>query len=154
MGKSTIVLLTILLASVSTEAQVINDIHISIHGTAEIILVDSLARRTGYDPIADVDYAEIPNASYGDEGVDSEDSTVSDLYFRGLGFQDATSGVYTLNDIGTTQGSFYVTISMSRGIENNRTFMFSGATSRASTSTFRIIYSTDTTVQLKVTQLH
>jgi len=154
MGKSTIVLLTIFLASVPSEAQVINEIHIFIDGDAQIVLVDSLGRRCGYDPISHTDYEEIPRASYGDEGVDSEDSSVPDLYSRGLGLQKATTGTYTLKIIGTKQGTYDVTISMGRGLGNGDSFSFNDSTFRGSVALFDIFYSTDTTVQLKAIRLH
>ncbi len=36
----------------------------------ELVLIDPEGRKTGYDPVAGVKYREIPNASYGIEGLD------------------------------------------------------------------------------------
>jgi len=115
---------------------------------AEILIIDSQGRRTGYSPDAPFDgdnqlnkLEEIPLAMYIRQGMDSpsdEDPAVIDdrggAYYRVLTIQEATQGKYSLQIIGritgeySLEGSFQKTDDSLQYLDNSHGFIIQGQT--------------------------
>lgn len=94
----------------------LSGIGIFLHSPAEFYVVDPQGRRTGLDPITNISYEEIPNASYGDIGHD-DDTDITDT--SGGSVDPVTKefyvgrpvdGEYTIVVTGTAQGSYTMEI--------------------------------------------
>lgn len=102
----------------------------------EFILTDPQGRRTGFDPVSNTSYQEIPASEYANR-VYSDVQNVS-LYppFKSLDMAVPMAGQYTLNVIGTGSGNFTVEVDASDAAGNWITQTYSGTTSPGVSSQF------------------
>ncbi len=82
---------------------------IAIHSPAELVLIDSQGRKTGFDPSTGTNYAQIPGATYGGESIsddnplDTEDFSIDT---KSLYWPTLSPDTYTLEVIGTQTGYY------------------------------------------------
>jgi hypothetical protein len=153
-------LLFVIILSDLGVAQVVNDnIYIYLERTgsdwvrelvpqAEFVVEDSLGRRTGIEPLADTRYDEIPNAGYGDTGVDSEDPNIPGLYAIEFVMDPATKGHYTIKVIGAGTDTLKLSIYMARTLGKGAQFHFTGTTSYGQVTEYKFYYDPDPTKML------
>jgi hypothetical protein len=81
-----------------------------VHSPAELVLIDPLGRRTGYDPINKIEYAEIPGAVYVREQItpDSAEGSQAPLEEKYVFVPSPETGTYRLQVIGTGKGKYVV----------------------------------------------
>lgn len=79
------------------------------------IVSDTKGRRTGYDPVQDIRYNEIPNSSYGNQSIDNPEepgveskTLVRERYFAASG--DVASGEYSVQVFSVNSGTYYLDI--------------------------------------------
>ena len=95
-----------------------NPSHISIrfYSPGELLLTDPQGRRIGRNPIKGINYNEIPNASYGGEGLMDDldpdaDPETDPSFFEEILIMHPIDGEYNLNVIGTASDSYSLSIS-------------------------------------------
>jgi hypothetical protein len=79
---------------------------ISLHSPAELLLTDPQGRRTGRDPIRNVDCREIPNSGYGDESIADAETREPVPPEMELDIREPMDGTYILQVVGTENGSY------------------------------------------------
>jgi hypothetical protein len=77
---------------------------------AELLLVDPESRRTGRDPIVDTTFSEIPDASYGYEGIDDAVSGAPGPQTAIIDVRNPATGEYSLQVIGKEPGRYDLSI--------------------------------------------
>jgi hypothetical protein len=129
-------------------------IDINLGGDAQFVVVDSLGRRTGFDPIAKREYKEIPEAFYGDEGVGSLDSCAQDISGKAFSWLSPQPGTYIVKVIGVRKGHFGLGVFLSGASEaQSRDFYFNGNSDTGSVTEYRFHFSLDTTKTLSAEPL-
>ncbi|GJQ22133.1 MAG: hypothetical protein HBSIN02_24880 [Bacteroidia bacterium] len=144
-------LMILSLQDASRAQLILSTIHAAVDGPAELIIIDSLGRRTGFDPIAGIRYSEIPSSGYGNEGADSEDPDVPPIVLSVATINNAFSGIFHLRVIGSASGSYRLMITLLRIAGNTNAsaeFDFQGSTQNGEVHEFRIHYDRDTTKPL------
>lgn len=87
----------------------------------EMVITDPLGRRTGFDPIIEEEYEEIPNSNYTIyQFVDCETDEIIDDPITELMILRPLEGEYRLEVIGTGNGTYILTIYLYT-LDNNRT---------------------------------
>ena len=77
------------------------------HSPGDLLITDGQGRRTGYDPVANVVYNEIPGASYDSTAEsDPEDPDFVSHTVREFEFMRAPAGDYTVTVTGTGTGTY------------------------------------------------
>lgn len=86
----------------------IDGISFNLASPAELLITDPLGRRLGKDPIANVEYNEIPESSYGQEGISNAGSEVLVLahQIKNIWIPEPISGDYAVQVIGTGDGNY------------------------------------------------
>lgn len=77
---------------------------------AELVLVDPEGREVGRDPIADRTFSEIPDASYGYEGIDDAVSGAPGPQTAIIDMRNPITGRYTLQVIGTESEKYDLSV--------------------------------------------
>lgn len=80
-----------------------------------LVVTDAKGRRSGFDPIQNVHYNEIPNSSYAIQSIDTPneagftpETLVKERYFAASG--DVSSGQYRVQVFPVTAGTYYVDV--------------------------------------------
>ncbi len=96
----------------------------------EFVLTDPQGRRTGFDPVTNTLFQEIPTSAYSTAiyGDEQDLSTPAPLPFTSLDMANQIDGQYTLDVIGTGSGNFTVEITTSAAAGNWITQTYSGTT--------------------------
>ena len=82
-------------------------IRLFFHSPGELLITDGQGRRTGYDPVANVSYDEIPGASYDSTTEsDPEDPNFASHTVREFELMRAPAGNYTVTVTGTGTGTY------------------------------------------------
>lgn len=104
----------------------------------EFILTDPRGRRTGFDPVSNTAYQEIPTSAYSTAIYRNEqDFSIPDPPpFKSLDMANQIAGQYTLNVIGTGSGNFTVEVTASDATGNWITQTYSGTTAPGVSSQF------------------
>jgi hypothetical protein len=77
---------------------------------AELLLIDPEGRRVGRNPITDTTFSEIPDASYGYEGIDDAVSGAPGPQTAIIDMRNPITGRYTLQVIGTESAKYDLSI--------------------------------------------
>lgn len=77
---------------------------------AELLLTDPEGRRVGRDPIEDATFSEVPDASYGYEGIDDAVSGAPGPQTAIIDMRNPMIGRYTLRVIGTESAKYDLSI--------------------------------------------
>jgi hypothetical protein len=77
---------------------------------AELLLTDSKGRRVGRDPIEDATFSEVPDASYGYEGIDDAVSGAPGPQTAIIDMRNPITGRYTLQVIGKESAKYDLSI--------------------------------------------
>jgi hypothetical protein len=77
---------------------------------AELLLVDPEGREVGRDPIADTNFTEIPDASYGYEGIDDAVSGAPGPQTAIIDMRNPATGRYTLRVIGKESAEYDLSV--------------------------------------------
>ena len=88
----------------------ITGIVIRFHSLGELVITDPLGRRTGYDPIADQNYNEIPVSAYELISLEDAESGVDGPVTIDLDVRRPSAGDYSLNVTGTDTGTYTLEI--------------------------------------------
>lgn len=86
----------------------LNQFNVSLYCPAELLVTNPAGKRTGYDPVTNKSYSEIPNALYVTEGMDNDvtgaiDPDPTKIFTSGAG---APQGTYKLQVTGTGTGTY------------------------------------------------
>jgi hypothetical protein len=85
----------------------LSNVLVLLHSPAELLITDDQGRRTGYDPITDRSYAEIPRAAYESiELADPEDPEFRSHPVKEFSLLRAPAGEYTVTVTGTGTGTY------------------------------------------------
>lgn len=152
-----VVLALIFTNSLSVLAEEDSSIVFSIHGStntstdtpAEVILIDSQGRRTGFDATAPFNDAsgitevhEIPGSGYSLAGIGDESGGPDDEpYYRELYVPEPLQGKYTLQIIGRQPGNYILYGDFYDSNHNGRQYTTSGFITAAQTVTIDVEYS-------------
>lgn len=83
---------------------------ISLHSGGELLLTDSLGRRTGFNPAGGETLSEIPHATYANDSIDDADEDSGDAATstdeKNLDLRPPQPGTYTLTVYGTRAGAY------------------------------------------------
>ncbi len=90
----------------------------------ELVLKDPEGRRAGYDPIAGVKYREIPNSSYGLEGLDDHGTGAPGPKSIVISVGRPMAGGYDLQVIGTEGGNYGLWIYVVDQSDNSKSKRF------------------------------
>jgi len=106
-------------------------------GPVQFILADPLGRRTGFDPISNTFFHDIPVSDYSTT-VHEDEQTGSTLGppTQSLVMANQMDGQYTLDVIGTGSGDFIIYVSASDAAGNDITHSYFGTTAPGVTSRF------------------
>lgn len=129
-------------------AQTIREIEVGVKGPAEFIVLDSLDRKTGYDPLSETRFQEIPYSGYGNEGTDSEDPNTPAVVWSVCTINQPFSGWFRIQVMGADTGSYLLLIRLHRIVDGNdsgRNFQFRAVTTRGHLDEYRIYYDLDPT---------
>jgi hypothetical protein len=132
-------------------AQVDGYVQMNLRGPIQYIVTDTKGRKAGRDPRSGMKYQEIPNASYGLSGADSEDPDIPALEVWEFGFNTPISDplfreTYTVEVIGTGQGLFYGILSMAQTFSGKGgDFEIKGVIDSAQSVFYTFNFSTDST---------
>ena len=146
-------LLAWLALAVQTSGQTLNSVEISLQGPAKFVVSDPVGRTTGVDPIKAKSYSDIPGATYGTGGADSEDPNTPGFVTEEFGCTGPVNGTYTLRVIGMELGSFELYVVLYRGVTAGRDFKFIGVTTRGQEIEYSFDYWRDTSKALVATKL-
>jgi hypothetical protein len=77
---------------------------------AEPLIIDPRGRKTGYDPVSGVKYSEIPDSSYGTEGIGDAVTGAPGPEMKELEIRQPMDGQYELKVTGMQEGSYMLYI--------------------------------------------
>jgi len=124
-----------------------NDVEIIVKGPVEFIVKDFAGRMTGFDPRSETYFKEIPGASYGTGGVDTEDPTVPAIVIQEFGFGTGSPspGKYSVSLIGTGLGVFEGRIVVTRLLSSSTgaSFVFKGIINRNQVVGYLFVFAPD-----------
>lgn len=119
----------------------------------ELLVTDPQGRRVGRDPIAEIDYAEIPDAVYGSEGISdpTSSSPQSATEFTKVLFVPApVDGEYAVEVIGTGTGSYTLDVAIRSDACGLHTERITGETSVDVQDQYTVTYNTGVPVDCGV----
>ncbi len=107
------------------------------NGPVELILTDPQGRRTGFDPISNTSFQDIPASAYSTIIFrDEQNFSPDDPPFKALDMANQMAGQYTLDVIGTGSGDFTVEVIASDAAGNWIIQTYSGTTAPGAPSRF------------------
>ena len=135
------ILFILIVAQYLTSSAQTSDSTIVVHlvGPAEFVVRDSSGRKTGFDPILEVDYKEIPGSAYGTGGAGSEDPNYPPIEYSEFAL-DNPDGKYTLEIIGVDGGKFELRGFFLRGKGVGREFLSLGVISEGQRVFYDLTY--------------
>ena len=88
----------------------VSAISLNLASPAEFLITDPLGRRYGKDPTTNIEYTEIPDASYFTEGIDDSTGELppSDHENKTIYMENPLDGQYDIKVIGTGSGSYTI----------------------------------------------
>jgi YVTN family beta-propeller protein len=103
----------------------------------EFVLTDPLGHRTGFDPVSNTPFQEIPSSDYSTSVYsDEQDFSFVKPPFKALDMANQVPGQYTLNVIGTASSSFTIEVRSSDAAGNFIIQTYSGITALGVSSRF------------------
>jgi hypothetical protein len=110
----------------ATAAIAFSSMHITLGSPADLLVTDSQGRKTGYDPVTQTSYSEIPNSIYYSERLDNEETgelgeTIKDLYIP-----SPENVIYNLQVIGTGTGTYNLSVNSSDANGSSTVSSFTG----------------------------
>lgn len=124
---------------------------------AELLLVDSLGRREGYDPRTNTTYDEIPSGEYSQEGISAAPEDGSDPLLphesKILRIPTLSSGVYTLQVIGTGSGTYTLDTHLYDAAGGTHATTLVGTTSPNFVTDYAVQYIPENGTQINVTPI-
>lgn len=106
----------------------LSKISISAHSPVELLVTDSLGRRTGYDPINDVYWNEIPGAVYYNETLATNETGGGQLpESKILLINSPIEGNYQIQVIGTGTGDYTISSVASNWLGSTNQSSFTGS---------------------------
>ena len=111
------------------------------NGPVELILTDPQGRRTGYDPVQNTSFHDIPASNYSktlyrNQQSDQNSSTPEPPSLKALEMANQMPGEYTLEVVGTGSGDFTVFVRASDAAGNRITQSYTGTTAPGISSRF------------------
>jgi hypothetical protein len=100
----------------------VSSVEISIQSGGELLLSDSLGRRTGFDPGSRRTLTEIPDATYGDDSFDDPSDNSGDpagVEEKTLDLRPPQPGMYELTVYGTRNGAYDLEFDGSNGLTDH-----------------------------------
>lgn len=131
-----------LFVSLSGRARATGEITIAISGDGQFILMDSLGRRSGYQPISYVKYAEIPGVTYVQDDIGDDADTTEDkgISAGSLTYQLPVATILQTRVYGDWVGRFDIFFYVVNASGSFLNLQFSEASARGSEKTYRIDY--------------
>jgi hypothetical protein len=110
-------------------ATVASSLTISLHSGGQMLLTDSLGRRTGFNPAGGRGLKEIPHATYGNESIDdpfddSGDPASTDE--KTLDLRPPQPGSYALTVYGTRDGAYDLEFRSANGLSSRSPMVLEG----------------------------
>ncbi len=96
-----------------------NSVVVTLHSPAELLLTNSAGQRTGFDPLTNTTFSEIPNAVYADESIqdpNDDSGDPPDTDDKVLDMRPPANDTYTLTVTGTGSGAYDLAF---RGFDSN-----------------------------------
>jgi len=119
------------------------EIYIRVQGNAHFILIDTLGRRSGLEPVRIIDFDEIPTAFYEDQTFADDSDTTGETAFRGssLSFPNSQGGTFQTRVYGDWVGPSEIWFILPQGGDvRDKEFLFTGTTTRGSVALYRVQY--------------
>jgi hypothetical protein len=88
----------------------LSSINITLQSPAELLITDSRGRRTGFNPITQTTYNEIPHSLYYTERLDNAETGELGMPIKSLHIGQPEDGFYRLQVIGHESGTFNLSI--------------------------------------------
>jgi len=136
----------ILLSSNITTAIVDEGIDIHSNAVVHFVVIDPLGRKTGFDPVRDQWFEEIPGANYGNFGVDDHEVLDAKVeYIREFGTNadnPPIQGQYKIKVIGISRGKYSIGIYFLRG-QKSFTTQIVGVADSGSVSYYQFTYNSN-----------
>ncbi len=100
-------------------------IDFTIASPAELLIIDSMGRKLGKDPINNIEYNEIPGGTYTREGIGNPNSSNNNYhYLKSIWIPDPLDINYRLQVIGTGEGQYKLFSNISDKEGNSTSTMF------------------------------
>lgn len=117
---------------------------------AELIVIDSQGRKTGFDPTTQTYYYEISNAVYYEERLDNDETGEPGIPIKVLNIGQPGNGIYTLQVIGIDSGSYELGMNASDMNGSSTIQLVSGVTKPNFVSEYTIDYTSTPGVSIPI----
>jgi hypothetical protein len=114
---------------------------LSLYSPAEIVITDPEGRRTGFDPMTEVSYEEIPLSSYGLEYLAADEGEPEILERKVLYINTPLNGEYTVAIIGTGNGPIGLEVTQVDNDGNGSMITVSDIVANGVVNTYQLNYS-------------
>ncbi|MCR4284181.1 MAG: C39 family peptidase [Parcubacteria group bacterium] len=125
-------------------------LNITLASPAELLIIDSQGRKTGFDPITQITYNDIPNTIYYHERLDNDETGQIGVEIKNLYISMPENAIYNLQVVGTATGPYGLSFN-SRDIDGDSSVSVeSGLTQEHFISEYLINYNSQPDSPVKI----